>query len=126
MGVAQRVSEDAARRSLARMDESSGVAWLERHLARTTQPLLATPWILDLDATVKCLYGKQEGAVVGYNPKKPGRPAHSYHSVDGEHAAGIGGGGDGGQRDRAHAQHARDMGLAGFVAQGAASRLAAR
>ena len=22
---------------------------------------LQTPWILDLDATVKCLYGKQEG-----------------------------------------------------------------
>ena len=39
LGVAQRVSEDAARRSLARMDESSGVAWLERHLARTTQTL---------------------------------------------------------------------------------------
>jgi len=30
---------------------------------------------------VKCLYGKQEGAVVGYNPKKPGRPSHSYHSA---------------------------------------------
>ena len=26
-----------------------------------------------------CLYGKQEGAVVGDNPKKPGRPSHSYH-----------------------------------------------
>ncbi|MEK9141569.1 MAG: transposase [Nitrospirota bacterium] len=75
------VSEDAARRALARIDESSGVAWLDRHLAKTTQPLLSTPWILDLDATVKCLYGKQEGAVVGYNPKKPGRPSHSYHSA---------------------------------------------
>ena len=75
------VSEDAARRALARIDESSGVAWLDRHLAKTTQPLLTTPWILDLDATVKCLYGKQEGAVVGYNPKKPGRPSHSYHSA---------------------------------------------
>ncbi|MDH4209388.1 MAG: transposase, partial [Anaerolineae bacterium] len=30
---------------------------------------------------VKCLYGKQEGAVVGENPKKPGRPSHSYHSA---------------------------------------------
>ena len=30
---------------------------------------------------MKCLYGKQEGAVVGYNPKKPGRPSHSYHSA---------------------------------------------
>jgi hypothetical protein len=81
LGVEQLVSEDGARRALARMDESSGVAWLERHLAKTTRPLLATPWILDLDATVKCLYGKQEGALVGYNPKKPGRPSHSYHSA---------------------------------------------
>lgn len=81
LGVAHLVSEDAARRALARIDESSGVAWLDRHLAKTTQPLLTTPWILDLDATVKCLYGKQEGAVVGYNPKKPGRPSHSYHSA---------------------------------------------
>ena len=81
LGVAQLVSEDAAQRALARIEESSGVAWLDRHLAATTQPLLATPWILDLDATVKCLYGKQEGAGVGYNPKKPGRPSHSYHST---------------------------------------------
>src|SRR5450756_2871211 len=61
-------------------DRCSGVAWLERHLAKTTRPLLATPWVLDL-TTVKCLYGKQEGALVGYNPKKLGRPSHSYHSA---------------------------------------------
>lgn len=36
---------------------------------------------MDLDGTVKCLYGKQEGAIVGYNPKKPGRPSHSYHTA---------------------------------------------
>ena len=81
LGVSRLVSEDAARRALARIDEPSGVAWLDGHLATTTKPLLTTPWILDLDATVKCLYGKQEGAVVGYNPKKPGRPSHSYHSA---------------------------------------------
>ena len=81
LGVAQLVSEDSARRALALIEESVGVAWLDRHLAKTTRPLLATPWILDLDATVKCLYGQQEGAVLGYNPKKPGRPSHSYHSA---------------------------------------------
>ena len=81
LGVRHLVSEDAARRALARIDELSGATWLDRHLAKTTQPLLATPWILDLDATVKCLYGKQEGALVGYNPKQPGRPSHSYHSA---------------------------------------------
>uniref|UniRef100_UPI00260E060D transposase n=1 Tax=Acidiferrobacter sp. TaxID=1872107 RepID=UPI00260E060D len=81
LGVQKLVSEDAARRALARIDESAGLAWLARHLGKTTQPLLSTPWILDLDTTVKCLYGKQEGAVAGYNPHKPGRPSHSYHSA---------------------------------------------
>ena len=38
LGVAQLVSEDAAPRALARIDESSGVAWLDRHLAATTPP----------------------------------------------------------------------------------------
>ena len=32
------------------------------------------PWIMDLDSTVVTVYGKQEGAAVGYNPSKPGRP----------------------------------------------------
>ena len=81
LGVRQLVSEDAARRALSKIDEAQGIAWLERHLAKTSESLLGTPWILDLDATIKCLYGKQEGALVGYNPKKPGRPSHSYHSA---------------------------------------------
>jgi len=29
---------------------------------------------------VKPLYGHQEGAVVSYNPKKPGRPSHVHHT----------------------------------------------
>jgi hypothetical protein len=33
-----------------------------------------------MDSTVKLLYGHQEGAVLGYNPKKPGRPSHVYHT----------------------------------------------
>ncbi len=37
-------------------------------------------WALDMDATVKPLYGHQEDAKVGYNPQKPGRPSHVYHS----------------------------------------------
>ena len=80
-GCRRFVSEDSARRALYRIDEAEGVAWLDRHLARTTRPLFTTPWICDLDATVKCLYGKQEGAVIGYNPRKPGRPSHCYHSA---------------------------------------------
>ena len=33
-----------------------------------------------MDSTVKTLYGHQEGAEVGYNPHKPGRPSHAYHT----------------------------------------------
>jgi hypothetical protein len=29
---------------------------------------------------VKTLYGEQEGAEIGYNPHKPGRPSHAYHT----------------------------------------------
>jgi hypothetical protein len=36
--------------------------------------------VLDIDSTIKPLYGQQEGAVVGYNPHKPGRPSHCYHT----------------------------------------------
>jgi hypothetical protein len=42
--------------------------------------VLGLPCILDIDVTVKPLYGRQEGAVVGYNPQKPGRPSHVNHS----------------------------------------------
>lgn len=49
-------------------------------MADAVRPLLREPWILDVDTTVKPLYGEQEGAVTGYNPSKPGRPSHSYHS----------------------------------------------
>lgn len=33
-------------------------------------------YTLDLDSSVLTRYGEQEGAVVGYNPKKPGRKSH--------------------------------------------------
>jgi hypothetical protein len=41
-------------------------------------PLLDKPWILDIDTTIKPLYGKQEGAEVSCNPHKPGRPSHRH------------------------------------------------
>jgi Transposase DDE domain group 1 len=31
---------------------------------------------LDLDSSVFCRYGEQEGSLKGYNPRKPGRPSH--------------------------------------------------
>ena len=39
---------------------------LKKHLRTSYEPLLSEPCILDIDATVKPLYGHQEGAVKGY------------------------------------------------------------
>jgi hypothetical protein len=80
LGMSKVVSDDSARRALKRMDEDEGVNWLQQHLQRSYEPLLTQPWILDSDVTVKPLYGHQEGAVVAYNPHKPGRPSHTYHT----------------------------------------------
>ena len=80
LGMRKVISEDAVRRALMQIEERPGVEWLQRHLQISFEELLVQPWILDIDTTVKPLYGHQEGAVVGYNPKKPGRPSHTYHS----------------------------------------------
>ena len=80
LGIDRILSEDAVRRALAAIDEARGIAWLQRHLDHCSEPLLGEGWILDADTTIKPLYGHQEGAVLGYNPKKPGRPSHAYHS----------------------------------------------
>src|SRR5512147_1234575 len=80
LGMTRVVSEDAVRRGLDKIEAEAGARWLSGHLDETVRPLLTEPWILDVDTTVKPLYGHQEGAVVGYNPLKPGRPSHAYHS----------------------------------------------
>ncbi len=56
------MSEDSIRRAFSKMDESAGVAWLQQHLDYCVAPLLGERWILDIDSTVKPLYGHQEGA----------------------------------------------------------------
>src|SRR3979411_1623856 len=72
-------SGDGGRRVFDKIEEDAGLSWLQEHLDYCTRPLLGEPWVLDVDTTVKPLYGHQEGAVVSYNPHKPGRPSHSYH-----------------------------------------------
>lgn len=77
------LSEDALRRALSHLASlgAAASAWMERHLSDSAFGLLsAHEWILDVDATVKPLYGHQEGAVLGYNPHKPGRPSHVNHT----------------------------------------------
>ena len=80
LGMTRVVSEDAVRRALGKIEASAGRQWLQENLDYCIRPLLQEPWILDVDTTVKPLYGHQQGAVVGYNPTKPGRPSHTYHS----------------------------------------------
>ena len=53
---------------------------MQEQLKHSVAQATATPWILDCDTTIKPLYGKQAGAVLGYNPHKPGRPSHAIHT----------------------------------------------
>jgi hypothetical protein len=80
LGMTKVVSEDSARRALKGLDEKRSGEWLKKHLRASYEPLLDEPWALDMDSTVKLLYGHQEKAKVGYNPIKPGRPSHAFHS----------------------------------------------
>ena len=80
LGMDKIVSEDALRRALARMSADQSRDWLRPQLLSSVRAALDTPWILDIDTTVKTLFGKQDGAEVSYNPHKPGRPSHALHT----------------------------------------------
>lgn len=81
LGIERFRSEDSVRRAFEKQDEESLTLWLDRSMNETYEALLEQAWILDVDSTVKTLYGKQEEAKVGYNPVKPGRPSHVYHTM---------------------------------------------
>ena len=115
LGMTEVVSEDAVRRGLDKIDEETGETWLQGHFDYTTRPLLSEPWILDIDTTVKPLYGHQEGAVVSYNPQKPGRPSHSYHKHSGQSAAAARGECRAGEGAYVQAFGAAAMGVAGSL-----------
>ena len=68
----QRIAQEA---QLAR-----STRWMQEQLRHSIAQATAQPWILDCDTTIKPLYGKQDGAVVSYNPHKPGRPSHAIHT----------------------------------------------
>ena len=80
LGMSKVASEDSVRRALTALEEEACKPWLKKQLKASYEPLLEEPWALDMDTTVKPLYGHQEEAKVGYNPQKPGRPSHAYHS----------------------------------------------
>jgi len=79
LGMTKVASEDSVRGALKSMDAEASGAWLKKHLKASYAPLLEEPWALDIDTTVKPLYGHQQDAARGYNPTKPGRPSHAYH-----------------------------------------------
>jgi hypothetical protein len=98
LGMNKIVSDESLRRALAhlapnqpkRCDEeeraarmtqlAKSTAWMDAALDESTREALRTPWILDIDTTIKQLYGHQAGAEIGYNPTKPGRPSHTLHT----------------------------------------------
>lgn len=81
LGMTKVCSEDSVRRAFAQADAQACVRWQTQALRQTWLPALRHPWVLDLDVTVKPIYGHQEGAEIGYNPHKPGRPSHAYHTL---------------------------------------------
>ncbi len=80
LGMKRVMSEDSVRRAFHKASPKKCTQWQRNHLRRCWELLLYEPWILDIDSTVKPLYGRQEGAVVGFNPHKPGRPSHVFHT----------------------------------------------
>ncbi len=81
LGMKAVPSEDSVRRALQKIvKDHPGSDWMDKNFEALHEGLLEEPWVMDLDTTVKQLYGRQEGAVAGYNPAKPGRPSHVYHS----------------------------------------------
>jgi DDE family transposase len=78
LGIERFGSPDTLRRLFLRFGYREVTAVSERlmrfSLARMRPILMGHT--LDLDSTILCRYGEQEGSLKGYNPKKPGRPSH--------------------------------------------------
>jgi Transposase DDE domain group 1 len=80
LGMNKVISEDALRRALQRIDEATSTAWMRPALMHSVREALDRAWVLDIDASIKPLYGRQQGAEIGYNPSKPMRPSHVLHT----------------------------------------------
>lgn len=98
LGMSRIISDESLRRALKALAPSidkncteeerlqrqvqldKSTAWMDAALRESTFEALSTDWILDCDVTVKLLFGHQDGAEVGYNPTKPGRPSHNIHT----------------------------------------------
>lgn len=76
--IGKNCTEDERLKRQTQLDKST--AWMDTALRESTLDALSTDWILDCDVTVKLLFGNQDGAEIGYNPTKPGRPSHNIHT----------------------------------------------
>ena len=50
------------------MPEAAATQWLSNELLACVEPVLSQLWILDIDSTVKPVFGHQQEAQIGYNP----------------------------------------------------------
>lgn len=75
LGLKRVRGEDALPRLLRPLTEAQARTWLGTAEAELYRGLPAR-FIGDWDSTVNTRYGQQEGAEVGYNPFKHGRPSH--------------------------------------------------
>src|ERR671910_3151685 len=78
LGMERFASPDTIRRLFLRFDYRRVTEVSERlmrfSLSRMRPIMLGHT--VDLDSTVFCRYGQQQGSLRGYNPYKPGRPSH--------------------------------------------------
>jgi len=88
LGLNKIVSEDSVRRALKAIDPQAAQSWMHQALQGSVTHALDHAWILDVDTTIKTLYGHQKGAEIGYNPHKPGRPQpRAAHLLGGQPAS---------------------------------------
>lgn len=79
-GVGRFMSCDSVRRNFASIPAEEALRWAWGENLHLLRDVVAEDYVLDLDPTVKPLYGRQEGAELGYSPQKPGRPSHCCHT----------------------------------------------
>ncbi len=77
---APKTTHNAEQRAAQQAQALKAEQWMKEQLRHSIAQATQTGWILDCDTTVKVLYGHQDGAVVSYNPQKPGRPSHIIHT----------------------------------------------
>ncbi len=75
LGMSKIVSEDSLRRALARMSADQSRDWLRPQLLASVHAALDSPWILDIDSTVKTLGLPWETTYGG--PRAPWIERHS-------------------------------------------------